>query len=1126
MTYKMTHSMKILSSKLSAPRTRGTIVRDRLLSLVDLTKGKKLTTVVAGAGYGKTTLAAQALSRWSGKSVWYRLDASDRDLATFLSYLVAGLRRFEPEFGAELLAFLQRTHNPASELKTALTLFLIELERVFPEDLIIVLDDYHAVDESLEIRQTLEIFLRDLPASTRLVLTTRSRPALPLSRLRAMRDVIDIRERDLAFSAEEIDRLFSEVFGFSLDRAEIDSIWNKVGGWVSGLMLLCHSLREKSASEVGANLLGLRGSRRMIFSYLEENVYGSLLPGQQEFLIKTSIFPRFTAAFCNALLKVDYAADLLRYLESNHLFTSSIDQDEDWYSYHQLFRDFLLSRLQDRLDRASFMELHRQAALILEINGEEDEAVGLYLKAGDFERACTILKHAGRRLFGEGRFQLLDSYLSLLPPEALDKHPWTRFQRAQLSGLSGNLDSALKMYGEALLRFKDQGDAEGHGNCLAEMGLIDFQAGDLSGACRRFLALLEFNDLDPKLEIEISGYLIYILSHLGQIQKADRYFERAILRAKGVADKALRYQCLIWLHYYKGFRHAFAGDYDGVLEEAETMKAISREMDDPEPPPGSYLLVSIACFNLQRYSTGFDSAEQALTMLGDGNAASGEGGAARSAWPSPRPSPRGERGFPDVLRCWLLAYAALNGAELGIESGILEYAEESLMCFRKMGCRYGEPFACFVLHEVHLKAGNEAAAERYLRMGVEAAGEMTTPSYEALLKLRFIRFLLEKGESSEALQALNATEASVRNLMHPVFLNLLLSRLYCDDPSKGLDHLICALELCRNRGLDHLLISERNWILPLLVEVFSRGRFQSYIARIISEMGAEASSLLGTITRCGDPDRRRGVFSLLRELRKLSARSLEVNLFGKFKVVVDGRVIPSSSWKSRKAKTLFQYLIYSRRRGYTNKEILMELLWPEEDPALTLKRFHVALASFRKTLEPEIEKGIPSAFISRLGDSYGIELGEDGSTDIEKFSEELKLAVKDLDPQSSFEHLLKAESYYGGEFLQEEPYAEWCLDARDGYRRDYLGMLKRIMSGHELQGNYAQAISYANKCLDVDKYAEDVCRSLMYLYGKTGDKASMARVFKDFRQNMAKELNCPLSDETESLYRKLLECRP
>jgi LuxR family transcriptional regulator, maltose regulon positive regulatory protein len=1122
----MPGNIRILNSKLTASRTSDTILRERLLSLINPSAVRKLTTVVAGAGYGKTTLAAQAVSLWTGKTVWYRLDVSDRDFVTFVSYLVAAIRKYHPEFGAEVLEYLWRVPNPADELPSVLAMFLSESEEITGEGegVIVVLDDYHSVNESPEIRETMEILLRDLSPSIRLVLTSRSEPNLPLSRLRAMREVTDIREADLAFTAGEIEQLYSQMFDFRLDRADIDTVRHKVGGWVSGLILLCHSLRRKAAAEIGTSITSLRGSRREIFNYLEENVFSSLSPERQEFLIKTSIFTRVTTAFCNRLLNVDYSADVLRYLEENHLFTSSVDREEQWYSYHQLLRDFLLCKLKDQMDHTSILGLHRDAALLLENSGEEEEAVGHYLEAGELERACSLLHNAGSRLFSEGRFQLLDSYLKAIPACFLDKHPWMQFQQAQLDGLCGKLQDAVEKYDTALNRFVEQRDREGIQSCFVESGLIDFQTGDLRKARDRFQDLLEQQDLDPKLQIEIMGYLIYITSHFGQMDLADQWFDEAISLTNHLDDEAVRHRCLIWLYYYSGFRYAFSGDYDKVLDAAETMRAVSRGAEPGEIPPGYHLLVSMACYHLQLYSRGYECAREALSLLKKGHPQSG---ARTFPWPSPRLSPRGQRGFPDVYRCWLLAFAALNAAELGNGASALEDAEESLRCFRKMGCRYGEPFAYSVLHGVHLKSGNRAAAERYARSGIEALKGKTMPSYEALLKLSLARSLADNGESAEALRLLNDPDGGLRKLMNPLWLNLLLARLYWADgrPTAGLAHMVSALEICQRRHSESLLTSEQHWIVPLLVEAFAQGKMQDYITGIIGKMGPEATGQLILLQCSRNSGLHQAASHLLRELHKASAHGLQVYLLGKFRVVNGAREIPATAWKSRKGRALFQYLIHSRPRGYTNKEILMELLWPEEDPAITAKRFHVALASLRRMLEPEIERGIPSAFISRVGDSYGIDPGKGGWTDIEKFSEELRLAEEEKDTERSILHLLNAESFYGGDFLQEEPFDEWCFEPRDKYRRDYLQLLKRIAACYKHQGDYARSIEYCNKYLEVDKYAEDVCRSLMILYWETGDKFGIARVFKGCREHIARELNCALSDETEQLYRKLLARR-
>ena len=204
-----------------------------------------------------------------------------------------------------------------------------------------------------------------------------------------------------------------------------------------------------------------------------------------------------------------------------------------------------------------------------------------------------------------------------------------------------------------------------------------------------------------------------------------------------------------------------------------------------------------------------------------------------------------------------------------------------------------------------------------------------------------------------------------------------------------------------------------------------------------------------------------------------------------------------------------------------NKEVLMELLWPEDDPTITSKRFHVALASLRKTIEPGMVRGVPSAYIKRLGESYLMDLGNKGWVDTETFTTEVKRAREEGNPERAITHLLNAESLYGGNFLEEELYSEWCCEPREKFRKDYLYVTKRMVAYYEAQDNYHQCLEYAEKHLRVDKYAEDIYRSLMICHWKTGDRFSMARTFSKCRDNIAIELNCPLSEETELLYRGL-----
>jgi two-component SAPR family response regulator/tetratricopeptide (TPR) repeat protein len=1110
--------IRTLSSKLTIPHADDTIPRERLLSLINGTKRKRLTAVVAGAGYGKTTLVAQAVGSWEMKTIWYRLDDSDRDLVTFIAYLLAGVRKHHPQFGSATLDQLKAAHHLPNGLQHITRTFLGELEDTLSADTAIVLDDYHLVNESREIGEAMEMLLRDLSPLAHLVLISRSEPTLPLARLRAMREVIDIGEKELVFAAGEIDRLNNEIFGFSLDRAKIDGIHQMMGGWIAGLILLSHSFQGKPSADIETDLVNLRGSRMAIFRYLEENVYGALSRDNQDFLIKTSILPRMTAPFCDRLLHVDYSRDILKHLEANHLFTSS--DDEGCYCYHQLFRDFLLNRMKEELARERVVELHRNAASLLERSGDSEEALNHYLAAENFEQACSLLERIGRGLFTEGRFQRLSSLLESIPEDQLGKHPWLEYFGGQLDGLNGNHRQAIARYEKALPSFLKQGDEEGVQSCLAESGLLLFQTGNLGEAQERFHELFDQERLDPHLRIEVLGYLMYISSYLGDMNLADRCFDEAMRQLNCLDDEGLRLKSLAWVYCYRGFSHSFSGQHEQVLETAEYLKTLGLASGPYRQPLTSYLLEAVGCCGLRRYSRGREAAQEGLRIL---KGLPSQSNAVVSHWHPPRLSLRGERGFPDSLQPWLLACSAQNALGLGKPMEAIADAEESLQLFRRVGIPYGEAVVCWILSSAHMQSGNRVAAEQWARSGLEAIRDLGWARTERMLKLNLAESLVEKGAFEEPLQLLSDLEPGVKDPLTAARMDILSARIHFtkSQAPEGLRRLLSGLDICHRHGFDHYLVSEKRWIVPPLVEVFSQGKMRPYIKQIIARTGPDGSGQLATLRDDSDAGIRKAASDLLKSLRKISPPGLKVYMLGRFRVFVGERELPADGWKSKKAQTLFRFLLYSRSRGYLNRELLMELLWPEQDPSVTVKRLHVALASLRKTLEPEIVKGVPSSYLSRSGDSYKVEIGE-GWLDLEAFSELLRRARLEADPDKSLDHLRKAESLYGGDFMEEEPYSEWCAEAREKLKRDYLWAVGRIVDYYQERDQHARCLEFAEKYLAVDSYNEAVYRSMMISYWRTGDKLAMARTFKRCRDSLMGELNCGLSQETELLYRELL----
>src|SRR4028118_1874862 len=158
---------------LSAPRPR---------RVERLSEGahRRLILVSAPAGFGKTTLLSEWVAGCGRPAAWLSLDEGDNDPARFLAYLVTALRTVAADIGEGVLGILRSPRPPPTE--SILTALLNEIVTV-PDDLVLVLDDYHVVD-ARPIDDVLAFLLEHLPPRMHLVIATREDPPLPPARVR------------------------------------------------------------------------------------------------------------------------------------------------------------------------------------------------------------------------------------------------------------------------------------------------------------------------------------------------------------------------------------------------------------------------------------------------------------------------------------------------------------------------------------------------------------------------------------------------------------------------------------------------------------------------------------------------------------------------------------------------------------------------------------------------------------------------------------------------------------------------------------------------------------------------------------------------------------------------------
>jgi len=439
-------SAPILATKLLFPLPRSNLVpRPRLVErlMTGWRDACKLILVSAPAGYGKTTLITDWLAGLAPSPApqvrnaevrvsWLSLDESDNDPARFVSYLLAALQQIDPAIGQAAQALLQIPGPP--QTTAALTSLANDLAAQ-PAPFLLVLDDYHLI-QAPPVHQIVAFFLEHGPPQMRLVVATREDPPLPLARLRARGQILDIRQSDLKFTEAETAAFLRQAMRLDLAAADVTTLHQRTEGWIAGLQLAALSMQQ--SADAGRFVARLSGSDRYILDYLVEEVFQRQTPEVQAFLLRTSILDRLCAGLCDALLGrgaeeqrdggdssspppplCTSARELLDRLDRANLFVVPLDQTRQWYRYHHLFRDLLRAR-RGALDVA---ELHRRAAAWFEQHDFLDEALEHCLAAADWDAAERLLSEAAAGAINRGQFATLSRWLDALPKARLRRNP-------------------------------------------------------------------------------------------------------------------------------------------------------------------------------------------------------------------------------------------------------------------------------------------------------------------------------------------------------------------------------------------------------------------------------------------------------------------------------------------------------------------------------------------------------------------------------------------------------------------------------------------------------------------------------------------------------------------------------
>ncbi len=799
----------ILATKLHIPPARRRVVaRQRLVERLNegLAAGHKLTLVSAPAGFGKTTLIGEWVAVCGRQAAWLSLDEGDSDPGRFLAYLIAALQTVAPGIGEGILTVLQSPQPPP--LESTLTALLNDVATI-PNDVVLVLDDYHALD-SRPVDDALAFLVEHLPPQVHLVIATREDPALPLARLRARGQLTELRGTDLRFTPDETAAFLNQVMDLDLSADEVGALEGRTEGWIAGLQLAAISLQGRE--DAAGFIASFAGSHHFVLDYLVEEVLQRQSEPVQAFLLRTSILDRLCGPLCDAVL-LDASApgqETLEYLDRTNLFIVPLDSERRWYRYHRLFADLLRQRRQQSAAPSGDLdEDHLRASEWYDANGLEIEAFQHAAAGHDAERAERLIEGRGMPLHFRGALVPILHWLGSLPTTVLDASPslWVTYAQVLLgSGQTAGIEPKLQAAERALqdarpdgrvrdlvgriatvrallalsqhqvetiiaqsrraLEYLDPDNVPYRASPLMTLGYAYQLLGDRSGARQAYTEVTAISAASGNTISEILGSI-----GLGVIQEADNQLDLAVGTYRHAVELATGLPFPVVCEAHLGLARVLyeRNDLDAAQEHAEQGLELARQLVNTDRPVACQVFIA-------RLKLAQGDVAGAAAMLAEAELALRQHDFVLQV--------------PEVAAAQVMAL--LQQGDLGAAANLVQ-AHQLPLSQARVHLAQGDPSAALAVLEPYRRRAEERAwADEQLRTMIlqaaafHALGERARAAElldEALASAEpggFIRIFVDEGAPLARL----LYEALSRGV-HPVYVRRLLAAYPVDDAGRA-----------------------------------------------------------------------------------------------------------------------------------------------------------------------------------------------------------------------------------------------------------------------------------------------------------------------------------------------------
>lgn len=1070
----MNYSSSVIETKFVPPYVKEPVImRPALMKKLIQVQNYPLTIIRSGPGYGKSTSLALLLNDLSIPFCWYTVSEQDDNFFPFLIHMVYCVRTLFPDFGAELLPILEQEAYDQEKAEFICSRFINEIKGLRKE-WILVLDDFHLLDDSEWIGQWMQRFVMYKPANVHLIISSRVRPSWGiLESMKVKGEVLEITESDLAFSEEEIDVLFSDHYHIPLDQETVRKIYTMTEGWIMAIQMVWYQMKLDPSypfSRIQS------ASTDDLFRFLASDVFFKQSEEVRDFLLRTSIFEEFSPSICQLWFSEQDVNRILDYLVKQNLFI--IPTGGGQYRYRALFREFLQSQMMKKTD--VFHDIHRRAAHYYIHLSNYEKAIHHLLEIKEYEQAASLLQRHGGLLLEKGKLETLQKVLHQIPACMKNAHHMLWFYE-------GEIYRYRSQYGKAL-------------NCYRQMERLAEAADDkigmslgAEGQARVYLDTVQPSKADPLLgkaislldysrpyfsERKISLYLLKAenLLNMGNTMDAEKWYWQAQSMEQGEKHrlKMVELEARLYLR-------------TGKLRQAKEVLRNYREQQGEQPYLSrahrtSEILLSLICAYTGEVGVAKRFAELGILQ--------------GAKW-----------GSPFVEACgWMR-----KGHAIAMQINDIDEQQQAVQCYETairmmddMNISRGkaEPWMGLCLlygrneyYDLALECGMRALSE------TKKVKDVWLSSF-ILLSLGIASYY--GGDIQRARQTFHQCSSMFRQcrcqygLMISYFW---ISLLELEQKNEQVFHTF--FDQCLQ-----LIVDQDYWFFVEKKTLFGPNDLQNIVPMLIKakKQGTKRQIASRLLERLG-----------MKDISFHPGYTLKVRTLGEFKLFLGQTEVSEREWKREKARELFQLFITFRGRLLPRSKIL-SLLWKDSDEAAAERDFKVALNALNKVIEPERKARSRSFFIERRGSLYGLSSSVMIEIDAVRFQTFVEKGLDEKDKDAAADMLVQGLRLYRGDYLPDRFYADWCIEERERLLLLFLRGAERLAQIYVSKEQFDEAIYWCDQILMKDRCWEEAYRLLMYCYYRKNNRAYAIKLYRKCCEQLKKELGVEPLETTKQMF--------